>query len=148
MGVPSDYGIIAILILTCIALTVAILVLTHIIGPKRTGEIKDSVYESGVDPIADARQRFNVRFYLVAVLFLVFDVDILLLYPWAVVFPKMMNPPDASVAANATQVADMSSKLADAGFGPAFFLVGMGIFFVLLLIGFAYEWRKGIFQWN
>ncbi len=60
------------------------LVLAHSIGPRKKTPVKDMPYESGMDPVGDARQPFNVRFYLVAILFLVFDVELLFLYPWAV----------------------------------------------------------------
>ena len=60
------------------------LILTHVIGPTKHTAVKDMPYESGMDPIGDARQPFDVKFYLVALLFLVFDVELLFLYPWAV----------------------------------------------------------------
>ncbi len=136
----SDYSFVVILILAVMGITAVILLLTYLIGPKRTGAIKHSVYESGVDPTGDARRRFNVRFYLVAVLFLIFDVEIIFLYPWAVLFPRL----------KATEGADQqwASDLAANGFTPAFFIVGIGIFFALLTIGFIYEWRKGVFRWD
>lgn len=130
----GGYGLVALLILAVIAAVVAIMIVTHIIGPKRRGEIKDSTYESGVDPILDARHRFNVRFYLVAVLFLVFDVEIIFLYPWAVLFPGLSKAG--------------GHELAAAGYSSSFFLVSIGIFFALLTVGFIYEWRKGIFKWD
>src|SRR3954463_10648324 len=71
----------AILILTCIA----ILILAHTIGPQKKTRVKQMTYESGMDPIGDAHQRFDVKFYLIAIMFLVFDVELLFLYPWAVV---------------------------------------------------------------
>src|SRR5687767_12013835 len=60
------------------------LILTHIIGPNNKTAVKQMPYESGMDPIGDARQPFDVKFYLVAILFLVFDVELLFLYPWSV----------------------------------------------------------------
>lgn len=133
-----DYAIIAILILTVISLAAIIMALTHLIGPKRHGPIKDMTYEAGVDPIGDARQRFNVRFYLVAVLFLVFDVEIIFMYPWAVLFRRFNDPSHQAWA----------TSLAAEGFDLAFVSVSMLIFFLLLLVGFVYEWRKGIFRWD
>ena len=136
----SNYGIVVILILAVMGIAAVILLLTYLIGPKRSGPIKHSVYESGVDPTGDARKRFNVRFYLVAVLFLIFDVEIIFLYPWAVLFPRLKT----------TEGADQqwASQLAADGFTPMFFAVGIGVFFLLLTIGFIYEWRKGVFQWD
>lgn len=142
MAASSDYSIVAILLITALALSALILLLTHAVGPKRHGATKDSTYESGVDPLGDARRRFNVKFYLVAVLFLVFDVEIIFLYPWAVVFPKLKQ------AGGPSPDAPWAGALVDAGYGTGFFLVSIGLFFVLLTVGFVYEWRKGIFKWD
>lgn len=133
-----DYSIIGILILTMIVLCSAIMAATHLIGPKRHGVTKDAPYESGVDPVGDARQRFNVRFYLVAVLFLVFDVEIIFLYPWSTLFPRF----------HTAEYAGWASSMTNAGYSPSFFLAAAGMFFVLLTVGFVYEWRKGIFKWD
>jgi len=143
LEVASDYRIIAILILAVIALATVIIIATHLIGPKRHGAVKDATYEAGVDPVGDARRRFNVRFYLIAVLFLVFDVEILFLYPWATLYPRLGD----ATREGATHT-EWAGALADAGFGSGFFLVSIGIFFVLLGVGFVYEWRKGIFRWD
>lgn len=140
MPAVSNYGIVVILILAVMGIAAIILLLTYLIGPKRSGPIKHSVYESGVDPTGDARKRFNVRFYLVAVLFLIFDVEIIFLYPWAVLFPRLKT------AEGADQ--QWASQLAADGFTPMFFAVGIGVFFLLLTIGFVYEWRKGVFRWD
>src|SRR4029078_12520618 len=63
-------------------------VLSTSLGPKRKGRTKDGPYESGVNPVGDTKQRFNVRFYLVAMIFLVFDVEVLFLIPWLTIFPR------------------------------------------------------------
>ena len=151
----GEYTIVAILTLAVMAVAGIIMLLTHVIGPKRTGAIKDSPYESGVDPIGDARRRFNVRFYLVAVLFLIFDVEIVFLYPWAVLFPKLragVNEYNAALASGdlsgLSEWAARFGPLAKAGFTPAFFSIGIGVFFLLLTVGFFYEWRKGVFKWD
>lgn len=141
MPVLNEYGIVLILIFGVVAVALLILLLTHLIGPRRVGPVKHSTYESGVDLIGDARRRFNVRFYLVAVLFLIFDVEIIFLYPWAVLFPRLR------VAEGAEHHA-WAAALAEAGFTPTFFAVGIGIFFALLAVGFVYEWRKGVFRWD
>ncbi len=138
--VISNYGIVVILILAVMGIAAVILLLTYLIGPKRSGPVKDSVYESGVDPTGDARKRFSVRFYLVAVLFLIFDVEIIFLYPWAVLFPRLQT--------SAASDQQWAAQLAADNFTPAFFAVGIGIFFLLLTIGFIYEWRKGVFRWD
>jgi NADH:ubiquinone oxidoreductase subunit 3 (subunit A) len=138
----ADYATVGILVLTAIALAIVILAITHfpLIVPKRTGPVKDATYESGMEPIGDTRRRFNVRFYLVAVLFLVFDVEVIFLYPWAVLFQRLRTPGE--------EHADWAQALVEAGYSPGFFAGGIGFFFVLLLVGLAYEWRKEIFKWN
>lgn len=136
----SDFRVIAILILAVVGLAAAILALTHLLGPSRRGPIKFSTYESGVDPIGDARRRFNIRFYLVGLLFILFDVELIFMYPWAVIFPRLSDPAYANDA--------VIMQLKSAGFGVGFFAVSVGIFFTLLTVGFLYEWRKGIFRWD
>src|SRR5262249_29032927 len=92
MSPPSNdlgYGPIAVLIGIVILTGVVILLLTHFIPKyRRHGKLKDTTYESGMEVIGDARRRFNVRFYLVAMLFLLFDVELIFMYPWALVFTK------------------------------------------------------------
>lgn len=136
----SDYRIIAILILTVSALIAAIMALTHLIGPKREGAIKHSTYEAGVDPLGDARRRFNIRFYLVGLLFILFDVELIFMYPWGVLFPRFRDPQFAGDA--------FIAELQNAGYGVGFFAAGIGVFFLLLTVGFIYEWRRGIFKWD
>ncbi len=137
----SGYDVLAILLVVVVVLVTAILILTHLIGPNRDGRVKAMAYESGVDPLGDARRRFNVRFYLVAVLFLVFDVEIIFLYPWAVLFPRLR-------AAEGSEHAAWAAAMESAGYGPAFLAGSIGFFFVLLTVGFIYEWRKGVFRWD
>ena len=99
----------------------------HMIGPNKKTPVKLMPYESGMDPIGDARQRFDVKFYLIAILFLVFDVELLFLYPWATVayeeggLPALMR-------------------------GPVF--ATMLVFVATLVIAYVYAWRKGVFQWR
>src|SRR5579871_1825103 len=69
-----------------VGFVIANLIIIHIVGPRKKTAVKQMPYESGMDPIGDARQPFDVKFYLVAILFLVFDVELLFLYPWAVAF--------------------------------------------------------------
>ncbi len=139
MAVENEFAPVAVLLLVATGLTLAIMVLAHVIGPKRRGPIKDATYESGMEPVGDARRRFNVRFYLVAVMFLVFDVEIVFLYPWAMLYPRLQGQgADAAYAA----------ALRHAGYGPGFFLVAFAIFFAVLLVGFVFEWRKGLFRWD
>src|SRR6516165_3256969 len=84
----SSYYPIFLYLLAILGFAVSALLVTHLIGPKRRTPVKQMPYESGMDPIGDARQRFDVKFYLVAILFLVFDVELLFLYPWAAAYQE------------------------------------------------------------
>lgn len=137
----SDYTTIAILVLSASLLAVFILAASAFVGPRRIGRRKHGAYESGMEPVGDTRRRFNVAFYMVAVLFLIFDVELIFFYPWAVLFPRMQ-------AESGTPEAASVQPLIEAGYGPGFMLTAIGIFFGLLLVGFIYEWRRGVFKWN
>jgi NADH-quinone oxidoreductase subunit A len=113
-------------ILVGFALT--ILILTHTLGPRKATPVKQMPYESGMDPVGDARQPFDVKFYLVAILFLVFDVELLFLYPWAV----SAYLPDGGVPVD----------LRNSVFGV------MVVFMAALVIAYVYAWRKGVFKWR
>lgn len=104
------------------------LVLAHSIGPRRRTPVKDMPYESGMDPVADARQPFDVKFSLLAILFLIFDVELLYLFPWAV----SAYVPEGGVPAEMR--------------GNVFWV--MIVFIATLLIPYLYAWRKGIFRWR
>jgi NADH-quinone oxidoreductase subunit A len=119
-----------IVLMVCMALFFAVsnIVLSLWIGPKRTGPGKESTYESGMVPIGDARRRFNVRFYIVAMIFLVLDVDIIFFYPWATIYSPAIQS-------------------AKAGLG-GLLLGEMAIFVGLLLLAYFYAWGKGVFRWD
>jgi len=85
----SHYAALGILLLMAIGFAVANIAGTTFLGPSRKGETKGTVYESGMNPIGSTRRRFNVRFFIVAMTFLLFDVEIVFLYPWAVTFPSL-----------------------------------------------------------
>lgn len=104
------------------------LILTHLLGPKKKTAVKQMPYESGMDPIGDARQPFDVKFYLVAILFLVFDVELLFLYPWAV----------SAYIDDGGIPADLRTTV----FGV------MLVFMATLAIAYVYAWRKGVFRWR
>ena len=91
-----------------------------ILGPRRPDPAKDSAYECGFDPFDTARMPFDVRFYLIAILFIIFDVETAFLFPWAVVLRQI------------------------GWFGMA----AMGLFLGLLVVGFVFEWRKGALEWE
>lgn len=134
----AAYFPLAILFAVAIGLALFILAASHLVGPRRSGPIKSGTYESGMDPVGDTRRRFHVRFYLIAVLFLVFDVEMLFLYPWAILAPRLRGEPES----------DWAQALTQAGYTPGFLLAALGVFFVLLLVGLIYEWRRGVFKWN
>lgn len=108
------------------------LVLARVAGPKKKSAVKEMPYESGMDPVGDARQAFDVRFYLVAILFLVFDVELLFLYPWAV---------------SAYSGADSSNPGIPAGLSDTVYVM-MLVFMATLAIAYIYAWRKGVFRWR
>jgi len=137
----SDYLNVAILIFVVCAIAAGILLASRLIGPRRVGPRKQGTYESGMTPVGDTRRRFNVQFYLVAVLFLIFDVEVLLIIPWALLTPRLHALPD-------TEHAVWAAQMAAAGYTPGYMLAAIGIFFGLLLVGFYYEWRRGVFKWN
>lgn len=101
---------------------VAIELVARILRPSNPTENKITTYESGIEPTGDARVQFNVRYYLYALLFVVFDVESVFLYPWAVAFDDL-------------------SQLS------AFALIEMVIFIFMLIIGLAYAWKKKVFTW-
>ena len=97
---------------------------------NRDTAVKQMPYESGMDPIGAARMQFDVKFYLIAILFLVFDVELLFLYPWAVVAYR-----------------DGGDAAWRAAFGPVVFSE-MLVFIATLVVAYVYAWRKGVFQWR
>jgi NADH-quinone oxidoreductase subunit A len=124
----NQYAALGILILMAIGFGLVNLVITHILGPSRHGDIKGTVYESGMNPIGTARQRFNVRFYIVAMTFLLFDVEIVFLYPWAVTFPSLAGTEGDSLL--------------------PLFLLRMLFFIATSIVAFVYAWRKGVFRYD
>jgi NADH-quinone oxidoreductase subunit A len=121
------------------ALSLGLLVVGKLVGPKRNTAVKEMPYESGMDPIHDTRRRFDVRFHLVAIAFLVFDVELLFLYPWAV---AVRNPAGIQSVVPGDAVAHPLAASRGLIFAEAL------IFIALLGVGFVYAWRKGVFQWR
>jgi NADH-quinone oxidoreductase subunit A len=118
---------VVILLVMAIGFAVTNVVLSLIIGPSRTGPGKSITYESGMVPIGDTRKRFNVRFYIVAMIFLVFDVEIVFFYPWASIF-----------APTAQTNQEFGNLL----------MIEMLVFVALLLVAYIYAWGKGVFRWD
>jgi len=123
----STYYPLLIFLAVIIVFCVAALGAAHLIGPHRHTPVKDMPYESGMDPIGDARQRFDVRFYLVAILFLVFDVELLFLYPWTAAYSE------GTITAGAFRTVVFVEVLA---------------FLATLVVAYVYAWRKGVFRWR
>ncbi len=116
----ADYIPIAILFILAAAVAALLIGLGVIFGPRRKSFRKQSPYESGMMPIGPGTRRMNVRYYLVAVLFILFDVEIIFFYPWAVNFRAL----------------------------GLFGFVEMLIFVGILLVGYVYVWKKGAFEWD
>jgi NADH-quinone oxidoreductase subunit A len=114
-------------IVVLVGFVITNLVLSHIAAPRKRTVVKEMPYESGMDPIGDARQPFDVKFYVVAILFLVFDVELLFLYPWAV---SAYTPQGIPVELRGTVFAVML------------------VFIATLTIAYIYAWRKGVFRWR
>jgi NADH-quinone oxidoreductase subunit A len=124
----ATYFPIFIYLAAILAFAAVSMILAHSIGPHRKTSVKLMPYESGMDPIGDARQHFDVKFYLIAILFLVFDVELLFLYPWAVIAYR--EPP----------------LLPEVFRGPVFYEI---LFFLFTLaLAYVYAWRKGVFRWR
>jgi NADH-quinone oxidoreductase subunit A len=132
MGV--EFTPVFLLLIMAIAIGAGMIVASALLAPSKTTVVKQMPYESGMDPIGDARQRFDVRFYLVAIVFLLFDVELLFLYPWAVAQWS------ADLPAGATAGIPAEFR------GWVFWEIM--VFIVILAAAFAYAWRKGVFEWR
>ena len=88
----AEYTPVFLLLIVAIAIGAGMMIASAVLAPSKTTKVKQMPYESGMDPIGDARQRFDVRFYLVAIVFLLFDVELLFLYPWAVAQWSAVSP--------------------------------------------------------
>lgn len=122
----NAYIPVGVVFLMAAAFVVVNLGASAILGPRRAGRVKSVAYESGMDPIGNTRRRFNVRFYILAMTFLVFDVEIIFLYPWAVSFTQL----------------DPRSEEGAMFLGRIAFFVGTSI------VAYIYAWRKGVFRWD
>ena len=126
LEVYEPYVPVLLVTLAVVGMAAVILILNYALGPKRPTRIKGIPYESGVDPADSPRHRFSVKFYMTAILFLVFDLEVVFLYPWAVKYRDF---------------------LADDGFaGIAFW--GMAFFLGVLGLGLVYEFKRGAMSWE
>ena len=116
----EHYIPIGIMILFAVAFGIVMSKASEWLGPKNPTEVKQSTYESGMEPVKSARERVSVKYYMVAMLFIIFDIEVVFLYPWAVNFRKL----------------GMSG------------LVEMFVFIAILMVGFLYVWKKGALKWE
>lgn len=125
----TDFGIILIFFIIGIIFVAAGLVVAAIIRPSNPNPIKNSIYECGEEPIGEPWIKFNVRFYVIALAFLLFDVEVVLLLPWAVVFKELSIEMGGEFVSWIPYIAGM-------------------IFALILLLGLAYDWAKGYLNWE
>jgi NADH-quinone oxidoreductase subunit A len=145
----TEFTPIFLFILVAVFTAISMIVLSAILGPRKTTAVKQMPYESGMDPIGDARQRFDVRYYLVAIVFLLFDVELLFLYPWAVGQYSSHAPVSVSAAPEAPGSASVTPL--PPGIPRDFRGLVFGeilVFIIVLAAAFAYAWRKGVFEWR
>lgn len=120
LSIPADYFPIAIMFVVAIGFVVTTIFVTHLLGPKRKSEIKLDTFECGIESQSNARLPFSIKYFLIAILFVLFDVEVIFMYPWAVNF----------------------LKLGLTGF------IEMLLFVGLLMVGFIYIIRKGALKWE
>jgi NADH-quinone oxidoreductase subunit A len=124
---PQISQFVPLLVLMVIAMLLAsvLVVLSWFLGPRKPSAAKLAPYECGVTPVGSARERFPVKYYLIAMLFIVFDIETVFLYPWAVTFTHWNT--------HALQEFSFSEMI---------------VFIVILFVGYIYIWKKGAFEWE
>ena len=128
--VTADYIPIAVMLIFALIIPFVIIFIVKQITPRNPARFKNTTYEGGKDPIGEAQVRFNVSYYLLAIVFVLFDVEVLFLYPWAVCYK------------NQAVLGEIPGFTLIAGFAMVVFLI------IALLIGDAYAWKKGAFTWT
>jgi NADH-quinone oxidoreductase subunit A len=126
-----DYAPIGIMFLVAMGFAVSQLLVTQLIGPRKRTATKLMPYECGKDPVGGARDRFSIKFYTVAVIFLLFDIEVLFVIPFAVAFKSLLG----------------LEKLGGVAYGTIA-LVEILVFLSTLVVGYIYVWRKGTFDWG
>lgn len=127
-GPIGGYLPLVIMLVIAVVLGIILINLSSLLGPFRPNKVKSSVYESGMDPVGTAHDRFSVKFYMVAMLFILFDIEVVFMYPWAVNFKWL-------------------SQLSPSGAG-LFPFIEMLVFVVILFVGYIYVWKKGGLEWD
>jgi NADH-quinone oxidoreductase subunit A len=121
----KDYLPILLMFIVAAGFAVGNILLSQMVGQRKQTRTKLMPYECGKDPVGSARERFSVKFYLIAMIFILFDIEVIFLVPWAVVFRSLINEGLSTLA-----------------------YVEMMLFVVLLFVGYVYVWRKGAFDWG
>jgi NADH-quinone oxidoreductase subunit A len=116
----SDYVPILVMFLVALFIAVFVIVVSGLLGPKRPTKRKLMPYESGMEPIGSAQHRFPIKFNLVAMIFILFDIEVIFFFPYALVYKRL----------------------------GLFGLIEMGLFMLILLIGFIYIWKRGALEWD
>jgi len=118
-----DYIPILVMFVLIFGFAASSLIITHLVGRRRRGFVKHEPYESGMPPIRWTRGKIPVKYYLYAMFFIIFDVEVIFLYPWAVIFKDTVKE-------------------------HPFVLIEMFIFLIVLIVGLVYVWRKGCLEWE
>jgi len=116
----ANYLPIAVYLLVTLGFGIVVVIFSTFVGPRVFGKVKLETYECGMEPIGSNRIRFSVKFYIIAMLFIVFDIEAVFLFPWAVVFKEL----------------------------GLFGFAEMAVFILILFAGLAYVWRKGALEWD
>ena len=120
----SAYVPVLLLLALAVGTAIGMIVLSHFAGPRRPTAEKGMPYESGMPPLGSGQERFSVKFYLVAMLFILFDIETVFMIPWGTIFFNAGGP------------------------SMGFLLVEMLIFIAVLLVGYVYVWKRGAFDWD
>ncbi|MER3430136.1 MAG: NADH-quinone oxidoreductase subunit A [Blastocatellia bacterium] len=127
----TDYAPIGLMFIVAIGFAVSQILVTQFIGPKKKTATKLMPYECGKDPVGSARDRFSIKFYTVAVIFLLFDIEVLFIIPFAVAFKSLLG----------------LERLGGVAYGTIAFIEIL-VFISTLIVGYIYVWKKGIFDWG
>ena len=126
-----DYAPIAVMFVVAMGFAASQILVTQLIGPRKRTAVKLMPYECGKDPVGSARDRFSIKFYTVAVIFLLFDIEVLFMIPFAVAFKTLLA----------------EEKISGIAFGTIA-LLEILVFIATLIIGYVYVWKKGTFDWG
>jgi NADH-quinone oxidoreductase subunit A len=135
----TEFTPIFLFVLVAVGIALSMIGASAVLGPRKATKVKQMPYESGMNPFGDARQRFDVRYYLIAIVFLLFDVELLFLYPWAVAQWSGVAPAATGTPA---VVAGIPAEFRSLVFWE------IQVFIAILAAAFAYAWKKGVFEWR